>query len=92
MTEIPDPCGQLLGSVDPDSPGLKSQSGLMVCPGSGDSERSSKVSASEEHAEEHKSSEEKVRLPSLASELERLRREGTVRPANRMRASISCAR
>ena len=58
--------------------------------GSGDSERSSSVPASEEQAE-HRSSEEKLRLPNLASELDRLSLEGTVRPASRMRVSISCA-
>lgn len=59
-------------------------------PGSGERERSRRVPASEEQTE-HRSSEEKLRLPSLASELERLRLEGTVRPASRMRVSISCA-
>lgn len=58
--------------------------------GSGDSERSSSVPASEEQAE-HRSSEEKLRLPNLASELDRFSLEGTVRPARRMRVSISCA-
>lgn len=57
-------------------------------PGSGERERSRRVPASEEQTE-HRSSAEKLRLPSLASELERLRLEGTVRPASRMRASIS---
>lgn len=59
--------------------------------GSGESVRR-RVPASEEHAEEHRSSVEKVRLPSLAKELERFRREGTVSPAKRILASISCAR
>lgn len=67
------------------------QSGLTEHSGSGDSECIRSVPASEEHAE-HKSSEENVRLPSLARELERLSREGTVSPARRIRASISCAR
>lgn len=58
--------------------------------GSGDSESSSSVPVSEEQAE-HKSSEEKLRLPNLASELDRFSLEGTVRPASRMRVSISCA-
>lgn len=58
--------------------------------GSGDSERSSSVPASEEQAE-HRSSEEKLRLPNLASELDRFSLEGTVRPARRIRVSISCA-
>lgn len=66
-------------------------SGLSECSGSGDNESMRRVPASEEHAE-HKSSDEKVRLPSLASELERFSREGTVSPASRIRASISCVR
>lgn len=68
-----------------------SQSGLIVPSGSGESMRR-RVPASEEHAEEHRSSVEKVRLPSLANELDRFRREGTVSPARRILASISCAR
>lgn len=70
----------------------RSQSGLIVPSSSGESVRRRRVPASEEHAEEHRSSVEKVRLPSLASELERFRREGTVSPARRILISISCAR
>lgn len=70
----------------------RSQSGLIMLSGSGESVRRRRVPASEEHAEEHRSSVEKVRLPSLANELERFRREGTVSPARRILASISCAR
>lgn len=66
-------------------------SGLSERSGSGDNECMRRVPASEEHAE-HKSSDEKVRLPSLASELERFSREGTVSPASLIRASISCVR
>lgn len=58
--------------------------------GSGDSERSRSVPVSEEQAE-HRSSEEKLRLSNLASELERFSLVGRVRPARRMRVSISCA-
>lgn len=96
---------QLLGSDVPVAPGLKSsmavvaeqrlarsQSGLEVTSGSGESVRRRRVPASEEHAEEQRSSVEKVRLPSLANELERFKREGTVSPARRILASISCAR
>lgn len=70
----------------------RSQSGLIVPSGSGESARRRRVPASEEHAEEHRSSVEKVRLPSLANELDRFSREGTVSPARRILVSISCAR
>lgn len=53
-------------------------------------ESSNSVPASAEQPE-HRSSEEKLRLPNFASELERFSREGNVRPARRMRVSISCA-
>lgn len=105
LAQIPLPYCQLWGSSFPVAPGLKSSmavvagqrlarfhSGLIAPSGSGDSVRRRRVPASEEHAEEHRSSVEKVRLPSLAIELERFKREGTVSPARRILASISCAR
>ncbi|KAG7274719.1 hypothetical protein CRUP_021160 [Coryphaenoides rupestris] len=62
-------------------------------PGSGDREaRSAREPASEEEQAEHRSQWDSCRPSSLASELERLRGEGTVRPARRVRASISSAR
>lgn len=70
----------------------RSHSGLIVPSGSGERVRRRRVPASEEHAEEHRSSVENVRLPSLANELERFKREGTVSPARRILTSISCAR
>lgn len=75
--------GQLLGSPGSDASGLCRS-------GSGDRVISSSVPASEEHAE-HRSSEDRSRLASLARELDRFKLEGTVRPARRMRVSISCA-
>lgn len=100
-------CCQLLDSSGPASPWCKTSmlvevedeeeghglvhSGLSECSGSGDNDSMRRVPASEEHAE-HKSSDEKVRLPSLARELERFSREGTVSPASRIRASISWVR
>lgn len=105
LAQIPLPYCQLMGSEGPVAPGLRSsmavvggqrlvrsQSGLIVPSGSGESVKRRRVPASEEHAEEHRSSVEKVRLPSLANELERFRQEGTVSPAKRILASISCAR
>lgn len=58
--------------------------------GSGDSERSRRVPASEEQADQ-RSSEEKSRLSNLANELDLFSLEGTVRPASRIWVSICCA-
>lgn len=73
-----------------DSAEVVGESQSKLGSGSGDSERSRSVPASEEQTE-HRSSEDKLRLPNLASELDRFSLEGTVRPASRMRVSISCA-